>query len=56
MIRRFTDAELDNDATVSLNAEAPLTCQFMIEDHALRHSYHHLEKIRGALKAQLAAA
>jgi len=55
-IRRFSDTELDNAATVSLNAEAPLTCQFMIEDHALRHSYHHLAKIRGALKAQLAAA
>jgi cupin len=25
------------------------TCQFMLEDHAVRHSYHHLAKIRVAL-------
>ena len=36
---------------MSLNADAPLTTQFILEDHAVRHSYHHLEKIRGALKA-----
>jgi hypothetical protein len=36
---------------VSLNADAPLTCQFFIEDHAMRHSYHHLAKIRGAINA-----
>jgi hypothetical protein len=34
---------------VSLNADAPLTCQFFLEDHAVRHSYHHLAKIRAAL-------
>jgi hypothetical protein len=34
---------------VSLNSDAPLTCQFMLEDHAVRHSYHHLAKIRAAL-------
>jgi len=34
---------------VSLNADAPLTCQFMLEDHAVRHSYHHLAAIRRAL-------
>jgi DinB superfamily len=50
-IRALSDAELDRAAPVSLNADAPLTCQFFIEDHALRHSYHHLAKIRGALKA-----
>ena len=49
-IRALTDAELDRAAPVSLNADAPLTCQFMLEDHAVRHSYHHLDKIRGALK------
>ena len=48
-VRAFTDEELDNAAPVSLNADAPLTCQFFIEDHALRHSYHHLAKIRAAL-------
>ncbi len=41
-IRAFTDEELDRAAPVSLNSDAPLTCQFMLEDHAVRHSYHHL--------------
>ena len=48
-IRATSDEELDGAATVSLNADAPLTCQFMLEDHAVRHSYHHLAKIRAAL-------
>ena len=48
-VRDFTDAELDNSATVSLNANAPLTAQFFIEDHALRHSFHHLAKIKNTL-------
>jgi hypothetical protein len=48
-IRAFTDEELDRAAPVSLNSDAPLTCQFMIEDHAVRHSYHHLAGIRAAL-------
>jgi hypothetical protein len=46
----LSDAELDSAAPLSLNADAPLTCQFMLEDHAVRHSYHHLAKIRAALK------
>jgi DinB family protein len=49
-IRALTDAELDSAAPLSLNADAPLTCQFMLEDHAVRHSYHHLAKIRATLK------
>ena len=49
-IRALSDAELDSAAPLSLNADAPLTCQFMLEDHAVRHSYHHLAKIRAALK------
>ncbi len=48
-IRALSDAELDRAETVSLNADAPLTCQFFLEDHAVRHSYHHLAKIRSAL-------
>jgi hypothetical protein len=48
-IRALSDAELDQAAPVSLNSDAPLTCQFMLEDHAVRHSYHHLARIRGAL-------
>lgn len=48
-IRLLTDADLDAAATNSLYADAPLTCQHMLEDHAVRHSYHHLAKVRGAL-------
>jgi hypothetical protein len=48
-IRALNDAELDRAAPVSLNSDAPLTCQFMLEDHAVRHSYHHLARIRAAL-------
>ena len=50
-IRALSDAELDQAAPLSLNADAPLTCQFMLEDHAVRHSYHHLARLRAALKA-----
>lgn len=45
-IRALTDKELDRAAPVSLNSDAPLTCQFFLEDHAVRHSYHHLARIR----------
>lgn len=48
-IRALSNAELDRAAPVSLNGNAPLTCQFMLEDHAVRHSYHHLARIRAAL-------
>src|SRR5436309_995572 len=48
-IRAFSDEELDRAAPVSLNSDAPLTCQFMLEDHPVRHSYHHLARIRAAL-------
>ena len=49
-IRALSDQELDRAAAVSLNADAPLTCQFFLEDHAVRHSYHHLAGIRRALQ------
>jgi hypothetical protein len=49
-IRALSDEELDRAAPVSLNSDAPLTCQFFLEDHAVRHSYHHLAGIRRALK------
>ena len=48
-IRTFSDKELDSAAPVSLNFDAPLTAQFMLEDHAVRHSYHHLARMREAL-------
>ena len=50
-IRALSDEELERAAAVSLNADAPLTCQFFLEDHAVRHSYHHLARIRAALAA-----
>lgn len=49
-IRQFTDAELDSAAPVSLNFDAPLTAQFFLEDHAVRHSYHHLARMREVLR------
>ena len=49
-IRALTDEELDQAAPVSLNSDAPLTCQFFLEDHPVRHSYHHLAGLRRALK------
>jgi hypothetical protein len=49
VIRSFSDEQLDCAAPVSLNSDAPLTCQFFLEDHAVRHSYHHLAGIRSSL-------
>ena len=49
-IRSLSDEELDRAETVSLYSDARLTCQFVLEDHAVRHSYHHLARIRKALK------
>jgi hypothetical protein len=48
-IRALSDEELERAAPASLYSGAPITCQFMLEDHAVRHSYHHLFRIRTAL-------
>jgi hypothetical protein len=48
-VRAFTDEELDRAAPFSLSFGAPVTAQFVIEDHALRHSWHHLARIRKTL-------
>ena len=48
-IRALSDEELDKAAPVSLNDDAPLTCQFLVEDHAVRHSYHHLAVMRAVM-------
>lgn len=50
VIRDITDEQLAHAERVSLYADAPVTCQFVLEDHAVRHSYHHLAAIRQALK------
>lgn len=48
-IRALDDAALDRAASASLYDEAPVTCQFVLEDHAVRHSYHHLAVIARVL-------
>ena len=48
-VRAFTDEQLDTAAPFSLAFGAPVTAQFVIEDHALRHSWHHLARIRKTL-------
>jgi hypothetical protein len=48
-VREFSDEELDRAAPFSLSFGAPVTAQFVIEDHAVRHSWHHLARIRTAL-------
>ena len=48
-VRQFTDEQLDSAAPFGLSYNAPVTAQFVIEDHALRHSWHHLAGIRKAL-------
>jgi hypothetical protein len=49
LCRQMTDAQLDTAAPFSLSFGAPVTSQFVIEDHALRHSWHHLARIKSAL-------
>jgi len=48
-VRKFSDEQLDRAAGVSLNGDAPLTAQFVLEDHAVRHSFHHLAKMKAAV-------
>ena len=55
-IRALSDAALDRVAPNSLYDGAPLTCQFMLEDHAVRHSVHHLAVIRAAVENRKGAA
>ena len=55
-IRALRDDQLDRAAPVSLNGDAPLTCQFMLEDHAVRHSYHHLAILRATVQRRRSTA
>ena len=48
-IRALTDEQLANANIASLYSGAPVTCQFVLEDHAVRHSYHHLFRLRKAV-------
>lgn len=51
-IRRLSDDDLDRAVTQSLYGDAELTCQFFLEDHAVRHAIHHLSRIKAALAAR----
>jgi hypothetical protein len=49
-IRALSDAQLAAAAPASLYSDAPVTCQFVLEDHAVRHSYHHLARLKRAVQ------
>lgn len=49
-VRQFTDAELDHALPFSLSYGAPVTVQYIIEDHPLRHPWHHLARMQRVLK------
>ena len=48
-IRGLTDEQLDTVAPLSLEADGPRSCQYMLEGHAVGHAWHHLTGIRKAL-------
>lgn len=49
-IRALTDEDLDRAVPVSLYGDAELTCQFMLEDHAVRHSLHHCARLASLIR------
>jgi SAM-dependent methyltransferase len=48
-VRGLSDEELDRAVPFSLSFGAPVTAQFVLEDHAVRHSWHHLARLRREL-------
>ncbi|MCB1009857.1 MAG: DinB family protein [Acidobacteria bacterium] len=48
-IRKLTDEQLDLASPISLDGDAPLTCQYFVEFHPVRHAWHHLAKLRAAV-------
>jgi uncharacterized damage-inducible protein DinB len=48
-VRAFSDEQLDRAAPFSLSFGAPVTAQFVLEDHAVRHGWYHLARIRTTL-------
>ncbi|MEZ5285891.1 MAG: DinB family protein [Vicinamibacterales bacterium] len=55
-IRALDDEALDRSARASLYDDAPVSCRFVLEDHAVRHSYHHLAVIARALGRRVTLA
>jgi hypothetical protein len=49
-IRAMSDDDLDRAVTLSLYGDAELTCQFFLEDHAVRHAVHHLVRMQSAVR------
>jgi hypothetical protein len=54
-VRRLTAADLARTVPFSLSFGAPMTVQFIIEDHPLRHPWHHADRIRRALGLEAGA-
>jgi hypothetical protein len=48
-VRKLTDEQLDRVLPFSLSYGAPVTTQFVIEDHPMRHPWHHLFRVKKAL-------
>lgn len=48
-VRQMTDQQLDTAAPFGLSFDCPVTAQFVLEDHAVRHSWHHLARIKQTL-------
>ena len=48
-VRGLTDAQLDRAVPFSLSYDAPVTVQYIIEDHPMRHPWHHLARIQRSL-------
>jgi len=53
-IRALNDEDLDRAVPQSLYGDAPLTTGFWLEDHPVRHSYHHLAKLKAAVQPETA--
>jgi hypothetical protein len=50
-IRALSDEQLAQAKPASLYSDAPVTAQFVLEDHAVRHSYHHLARLKRAVQS-----
>jgi hypothetical protein len=53
-IRALNDEDLDRAVPQSLYGDALLTTGFWLEDHPVRHSYHHLARLKAAVQPETA--